>query len=346
MRSALGRVDVVRKAEDRLLVGAVPLHRDLGLTVLGLALEVDDLPVDRLLVLVQVRDEVPDAALVAELDALAGAALVDQLDPQALGEESRLPHALGEGLEVEVGRVHDLEVGKKRDRRPGRGVLRKRRPLLELADRHAPLVGLRPHVPVPAHLEVEALGERVDDGDADAVQAARDLVAAAVAELAAGVEHGQDDLGRRALLLLVHVDRDAAAVVADRDAIVRMQNDLDGVAVAGERLVDGVVDDLVDEMVEPALTRRADVHTGSLANGLEAFEDGDVGGVVTRAGPLRTTLLLPGIVLPGRTFTRPVFWQRKTSESRSGQVPRKIARAAVKKRFARGCRAPKSVCEW
>ena len=57
------------------------------------------------------------------------------------------------------------------------------------------------------------LRERVDDGHADAVQAARDLVAAAVAELAAGMEHGQHHLDRGPLLLLHDRDRDAAAVV-------------------------------------------------------------------------------------------------------------------------------------
>ena len=82
--------------------------------------------------------------------------------------------------------------------------------------RDAALVGLRPHVAVALDLEVEPLGQRVHDRHADAVQAARDLVAAAVAELAAGVQDGQHDLGRGALLLLVHVDGDAAAVVATR----------------------------------------------------------------------------------------------------------------------------------
>ena len=53
-------------------------------------------------------------------------------------------------------------------------------------------------------LEVEPLRQRVDDRDADAVQAAGDLVAAAVAELAAGVQDGQHDLDGRPALLLHH----------------------------------------------------------------------------------------------------------------------------------------------
>ena len=152
------------------------------------------------------------------------------------------------------------------------------------------------------------------------MQAAGDLVAAAVAELAAGVQHGQHDLGGGALLLLVHVDGDAAAVVGDRDAVVRVQHDLDRVAVAGERLVDGVVDDLVDQVVEAALAGRADVHAGSLADRLEAFEDGDVGGLVARAGPLARRPSSSGHRLPGRPLRDP-FSGKKTSESRLDRRP-------------------------
>src|SRR5690606_12522160 len=97
--------------------------------------------------------------------------------------------------------------------------------------------------------QLEALGERVDDGRADAVQAAGDLVAAAT-ELAAGMQDREHDLSGAAaeLVVLLDVDRDAAAVVAHGDRVVGMDEDLDRVAVAGERLVDRVVDDLPHEV--------------------------------------------------------------------------------------------------
>ena len=75
-------------------------------------------------------------------------------------------------------------------------------------------------------------------------------------------------------------DRDATAVVHDPHAAVGEQCDLDGVGVAGERLVDGVVHDLVDEVVQAALAGGADVHAGALADRLEAFEDSDRASVV------------------------------------------------------------------
>ena len=50
------------------------------------------------------------------------------------------------------------------------------------------------------------------------MQAAGDLVAGA-AELAAGVQHGEHDLGGRLVVLLHDADRDAAAVVGDGEEL-------------------------------------------------------------------------------------------------------------------------------
>ena len=122
---------------------------------------------------------------------------------------------------------------------------------LGLADREA----LHEDAAVAVDLGHQPLGEGVDDADADAVEAARDLVAVA-AELAAGVEHGHDDLERALAALVRHRrDGDAAAVVGHGARAVRVEGDLDPVAVARERLVNAVVDDLVDEVVESRAAR-------------------------------------------------------------------------------------------
>ncbi len=139
--------------------------------------------------------------------------------------------------------------------------------------------GLPPEVAAVLDLDDQPGRQRVDDRDADAVQAAGDLVAAA-AELAAGVQHGQRHVDRRQLLARGGVGGDAAAVVDDPDAAVGEQRHHDPVAVAGERLVDRVVDDLGDQVVQAALAGRADVHAGALADRLEALEHLDRGGVV------------------------------------------------------------------
>ena len=109
-----------------------------------------------------------------------------------------------------------------------------------------------------------------------------DLVALA-AELAAGMEHGEHDLGRALALVAtdrVGVDGDAAPVVLDAAAAVGEQGDADAVGEAGHRLVDGVVDDLPDEVVQAGEPGGADVHARALAHRIEALEHLDVLGAV------------------------------------------------------------------
>ena len=52
------------------------------------------------------------------------------------------------------------------------------------------------------------------------------------------------------------------------------------VAVAGQGFVDGVVDHLVDQVVQTPVTGGPDVHARPHAYRLEAFEDLDIAGVV------------------------------------------------------------------
>jgi hypothetical protein len=63
-----------------------------------------------------------------------------------------------------------------------------------------------------------------------------------------------------------------------------MDPDLDRVAVPCERLVDGVVDDLENEVMQTARPGGADVHAGPLADGVEPLENGYVFGAVTSFG--------------------------------------------------------------
>ena len=51
----------------------------------------------------------------------------------------------------------------------------------------------------------------------------------------------------------MNIDRNSATVVDDGDAVVDMDRYIDLVAMTGQRFVDGVVDDLVDQMMKTAL---------------------------------------------------------------------------------------------
>jgi hypothetical protein len=271
------RVDVVGERVDRLDVGVVPLHRhlDAALVVLGVGLEVDDVLVNRVLGRVHMRDEVLDPVLVVELVRDLTLALVGEEDPQAAGQERRLAEVLQQRLDREIEAVgEDLGVGQEGDPRP-RVVGGDLAGDLHRALRLAPCELLAVDLAVAVNFGDQPLRERVDDRDAYAVQAAGDLVPLA-AELAAGVELGQHDGQGRQTLLGHDVDGDARAPVAHGHGVVGVDGDLDPVVATRESLVDRVVHSLVDEVVEPARARRADVHARPQPDRLEPLEDGDV----------------------------------------------------------------------
>jgi hypothetical protein len=134
---------------------------------------------------------------------------------------------------------------------------------------------------VAPDVQVEPRAQRIDHRGAHAVQAARYLVGILV-ELSAGMELREDHVGGGNAFFLVDVDRHAAAVVAHRGRAVAVQDHLDPVAIARERLVDRIVDDLVDHVMQAgAVVGVADIHARTLAHGFEAAQHLDrIGAVV------------------------------------------------------------------
>jgi hypothetical protein len=271
VRAAVLLRDVVRVAEHGLRVGVIPLHRDLDADRPFLGAEPEHALVHRALGAVEVRDEGLQAARVLEGLGLA-VALVREVDAHAGVEERELAQPLGEDVVVELDVREDGRRGL--EAHAGAGAVGGA-DLGERRDRVAQAVFLRVQLAAAMDGEVQHIGERVDHRDADAVQTARDLVGAVV-ELTARVQHRHDDFGGGAAFLGVDVDRDAAAVVLDRDGLVGVDGDLDPVAVTGERFVDGVVDDLEHHVVQAgAVIGVTDVHSGPLADRIKALQDLD-----------------------------------------------------------------------
>ena len=101
---------------------------------------------------------------------------------------------------------------------------------------------------VSPYCQIKPFGQCVDDGDSDAVKPARDLVCALV-ELSARMEDSHYDFGGR-LAGLMFFRGYAASVVYDGDAPVFIYGHVYCVAESRERFVDGVVYDLVYEVVQ------------------------------------------------------------------------------------------------
>ena len=283
VHAALGGMDVVCERDDGLGVAVVVLQRDLGRCIVLLAGHVDDAVLNGRLVTVIPAHEFPDAALVAHgvVALLFGlfrglGALVLNGDVQSGVQKRLLAHTGMQRFVVVLQRVEHLAVGLEGDLRavPVRGA-DDAHLLRDVAAGEFHLIDLA----VLADLDLEPLGQGVDDRRADAVQTAGDLIAPA-AELAARVQNGIDDLERGLSRLLLDVNGDAAAVVRHGDGVAGVDGHADVLAVACQRLVHRVVHDLVDEVVQTRRARRADVHAGALAHGLQTLKDLNLTGVV------------------------------------------------------------------
>ena len=148
---------------------------------------------------------------------------------------------------------------------------------------HAAAEAGGPLVTLALHVHVEAHRERVHHRRPDAVQPARGGVGAA-AELAARVQPGHHQFHAGQAGLRLHVDGDAAPVVAHLRGPVGVQHHVQVGAVAAQRLVHAVVDDLPEAVHQAAAVGGADVHAGPLADRFQALEHRQVAGRVPVGG--------------------------------------------------------------
>src|SRR6266487_3271150 len=228
---------------------------------------------------IDVIDECEDRLVVAAVileDVPAPVDLVDDDDPQPGVQERELAEPLGEGVVVELDGLKDLGVRTERDDRAralGWADDLEVRRFLPAGEPHPILFG------VPPHADLEPFAQAIHDGQADAVQAARHAVHLSF-ELPAAVHPRQDELDAGHAIFRMDVHRDAASVVRDGHGSVRVEGDLDVLAEARHRLVDRVVDDLVDEVVEAPCVDAPDVHRRAFSDRLQALENLDLPGVV------------------------------------------------------------------
>ena len=286
VRAAVALRDVVGERQDVLVIAVIPFERDVDADAVAHRRNGDRLGEQRRLGAVEIFDEGGDPALVIQL--VLDPLLVPRIgedQAHARVEEGELAVAMLEPLEVELGDLERLGARQEGDAGALLALGRRaddlqRRFGIAVAEAHEMLLAVAPDG------EVEPFGKRVDDADADAVEAAGNLVGIVVAgvlELTAGVELGHDDLGRRHAFLGMDSGRDSAAIVLDRDRAVGVQLDEDPVAMAGERLVDRIVRDLEHHVVKArAVVGVADVHAGPLAHRVEALEDLDAVGADIR----------------------------------------------------------------
>ena len=78
----------------------------------------------------------------------------------------------------------------------------------------------------------------------------------------------------------MQIHGNAAAVVDHGHGVVFVDDDVDLGAISGQGLIDGIVHDFVHQVMQTGFSGRTDVHSGTQAHGLEAFEHLDTSRIV------------------------------------------------------------------
>ena len=247
----------------RRLGGVDILHKGADAALIAVGVGVGDFPV------LLAFGPVLRGALVGELDVYPG--IEEGLLPQAL-----LQHV----ILVNRGLLKDFRVRLEAHHGATGAALWGGAAVFQLCHGLAPLEPLEVQGALRDHLHLQPGGQGVHHRGAHAVQAARNLVAAP-AELAARVEDGEHHGHGGQARLVLHPHRDAPAVVRDIDHVPRQQAHVNRIAEARQGLVDGVVHNLVHQVVQAPRAGGADIHAGPLAHRLQALQDLDLVAVIS-----------------------------------------------------------------
>ena len=136
----------------------------------------------------------------------------------------------------------------------------------------APLENLPVQQLAPRNLHFEAFGQRVDDGNADPMQAARGLIGLLI-EFAARMQRGHDDFERRFLRKFrMRINRNATPIVDHGEKTRGLEADIDEGRMAGDSLVHRIVEGFREKMMKGRLVGAADIHAWPPADRFEPFQ--------------------------------------------------------------------------
>ena len=247
MHAALRRADIIGKGNDVFVVTVVILQGDLRRGVPLGAGNVNHFLMKRCLILIEVGHILPDTALIAHGVALLTTfALILDGNTQTCVQKCLLAHAGVKNGIVILHRVKHLVIGHKGN--GGTGAVRLSHDL-HLTDNITAGEGHLIDLPLLVYLYRQPLRQGVDHAGAHAVKAAGHLITAA-AELAAGMQHRKHHFQSGTARLGLNVHGNTASVVRHGDGSILIDGNLDLRAVAGQGLIDGVVHDLIYQVME------------------------------------------------------------------------------------------------
>jgi len=134
--------------------------------------------------------------------------------------------------------------------------------------------------PVPEDIHRQPFAEGVHDAGAHAVQTAG-VGVILIAEFAARVQLGENDLHAGDAQIGMQIHGHAAAVIPHGSRAVLMQRDRHLGGITAHELVNGVVHDLPQQVVKPLAAGGSYIHAGPDADRFQTFQHLDTVRIIT-----------------------------------------------------------------
>ncbi len=275
MGPAFMGVDIIDKTVTIFGIGIAVLERHFHLNSVFHSFTIDNILINGRIAPVQILDKFFDAALIVIYfgpDRVFS--LVRQCNFQPLCQKSRFPKPDLKRLKIEFGRFKNLLVRKERDGRSGQVRFAGADHLQGIAH-FSLLISLSVQLSFAADRYLQPLGKRVDDGRAHAVKSSGYLVSAA-AEFTSCMQDGEYHFHRRLSRLMVDSRGDAPSVILHCNGIIFMYGHLNMTAVSGQRFINGIIHDLIDQMMQSSEGDVINIHSGPFPDRLKSFQDLDL----------------------------------------------------------------------
>ena len=139
----------------------------------------------------------------------------------------------------------------------------------------ASLIPLEINPALAADTNLQPFGKSIDYGSSYAVQTSGHLVSS-TAELSACMKHGKDHLHRRNAGLVIDSHRNAASIVSNCNRIILLNRHVNIFAEACQGLIHGIVYNLINQMMKSTGGGASNVHTRSLPDCFQSFQNLDL----------------------------------------------------------------------
>ncbi|CAI8198419.1 MAG: Uncharacterised protein [Alphaproteobacteria bacterium] len=271
MRAAIALGNIIGEAQYRLVIAVIPPQRQLNANIISLRLQCDGGVYQGCFIAVKITGKGFQPAVKFQLNAARlGMAHIFQNNTDTAVQKCQFAQAVLQRIKTELGHGESGVRRVKGDFRAGRlGLANDRQIGFRLAMRKAHFVQFA----IAANGQLQPIGQCIDDGNANPVQAARDFITIGI-KLTAGVQLRHNHLRGGNAFFRVHFGRNATAIIRHRHRAIGIEAHRNLIAMTGQSLINGIIDHLIDHMVQAgAVIRIANIHARALAHRFQPFQD-------------------------------------------------------------------------